>query len=100
MKYGGSEHRKQTRYPLQTEAIIERTTGEGVPASTVNVSGGGVLLHLEEESALQIGETVTCGVRLYEQKPRQSWGTGRVVRVENSLVAIDFQDVTPPRDSD
>jgi c-di-GMP-binding flagellar brake protein YcgR len=100
MKYGGPDNRKQTRYPLRTEAIVERTTGEKVRASTVNVSGGGVLLQLEQASELQVGETVTCGVRLYEQRPPQSWGTGRIVRVENSLVAIDFQNVTALPDSD
>ena len=101
MRSGGSETRKQTRYPLRAEAIVERTTGERVRASTVNVSGGGVLLQLEQESELRVGETVTCGVGLYKERPPQSWGTGRIVRVENCLVAIDFQqDVTAQPDSD
>jgi len=100
MKYAGRENRKQTRYPLRTEAIVERATGEKVRAFTVNVCGGGVLLQLEQKSELQVGETVTCGVSLYQRRPPQSWGTGRIVRVENSLVAIDFQNVTLLPDAD
>jgi len=96
MQDGEPEHRKQKRYPLLAEAVVERSTGERVTASTLNVSGGGVLLQLPDESELQVGEKVTCGVRIYEQRPPQSWGTGRIARVENSRVAIDFQPAPPP----
>jgi hypothetical protein len=95
MKDGTREDRRQIRYPLHTEAVIERMSGEKLAASTVNVSGGGVLLQLAEQSDLQLGETVTCGVKLYKQKPPQPWGNGRIVRVEEYLVAIDFQDGIP-----
>lgn len=86
----GSEKRKEERYLLATEAIVERKTGEQFVAFTLNVSGSGVLLALRN-AALRVGEEVRCGIRLYEGKPPQSWGVGRVVRVDDSRVAIDFE---------
>ncbi len=88
----GPENRREERFPLEATAFIERETGERVPASTVNVSGSGVLVRLEAESQVRLGEFVTCGVNLYEKKPPQSWGTGRVVRIDRRLVAIDFRN--------
>ena len=86
----GSDKRKEERYLLATEAIVERKTGERVLAFTLNVSGSGVLLALKNP-AFVLGEEVRCGIQLYEGKAPQSWGTGRVVRVEDSRVAIDFE---------
>ena len=82
--------RKEERYLLATEAVVERKSGEQVLALTLNVSGSGVLLAVAK-STLVVGEEVRCGIKLYEGKPPQSWGTGRVVRVEDSRVAIDFE---------
>ena len=96
MDYDSSDNRKEPRFPFHASAVIERSSGEKVPALTVNLSGGGVLLRIESDSTMELGESVTCEVNLYEQKPRQSWGRGRVVRVDKSLVAIDFQSETPP----
>jgi len=96
MGHHGSENRKEPRYPFCATAIIERSTGERVPASTVNVSGGGLLLRVEADSTMELGESVTCEVKLYGNKPLQSWGRGRIVRVDKPLVAIDFQSKMPP----
>ena len=84
-----SDKRKEQRYPLGAEAIVVRKTGERVHAFTVNVSGSGVLLALESP-ALAVGDEVRCGIQLYENKPPQSGGVGKVVRVDESRVAIDF----------
>ena len=84
------ERRREERYPFATEAIVERKTGERITALTLNVSGSGVLLSLPG-SALHMGEEVRCGIRLYEGKQPQSWGVGRVVRVDDTAVAIDFE---------
>ena len=102
----GSEHRREERYPLATEAVLERKTGEQLVGRTLNVSGSGVLVALRNP-ILNVGEEVCCGIRLYEGKPPQSWGIGRVVRVEDSQVAIVFEtaeslpngSVTPSRAS-
>ena len=81
--------RKEQRYPLGAGAIIERKTGERIRAFTLNVSGSGLLLALPAPVFL-IGEEVRCGIKLYEDKPPQSWGVGKVVRVDDRCVAIDF----------
>lgn len=86
----GLEQRRQQRYPFEAEAFVQRQNGEQLHASTINLSGGGALLHLDAASDLRIGEMVRCAVRLYARKQPQSWGTGRVVRRIDSLVAIDF----------
>jgi PilZ domain len=90
------EKRKEARYPSRAEAVVERAGGEKILASAVNISGGGLLLNLRREVELKVGEIVICGVKLYARKPPQSWGPGRVVRVESSLVAIDFRKTPPP----
>lgn len=86
----GSDKRTEERYLLATEAILERNTGERVIAFTLNVSGSGVLVALRN-ATLRVGEEVRCGIRLYEGKAPQSWGIGRVVRVDDSSVAIVFE---------
>ena len=92
---GSDEHesnrRREQRYPMDAEAIVQRGNGEQIRASTVNVSGSGVLLDITETATLAIGEQVQCGIRLYEGKAPQSWGRGKVIRVENSRVAIEFK---------
>jgi len=85
----GSEQRKEERYLLATEAVLERKTGEQFVAFTLNVSGSGILVALQNP-ILYVGEEVRCKIRLYEGKPPQSWGIGRVVRVADSQVAIAF----------
>jgi len=85
------KRRKETRYPVDAEAIVERGNGEQIQASTVNVSGCGVLLETVGDATLAVGEQVQCGIKLYEGKPPQSWGHGKVIRVENSRVAIEFK---------
>jgi len=93
------EQRREPRYALKAEAIIERASGEKLSAFTINVSASGALLELEQPPALELGETVTCGLKLYSDKPPQSWGTGRVVRLSECRVAIDFHCVGRPDDS-
>ena len=89
-KVMGSEKRRENRYLLATEAILKRKTGEQVLAFTLNVSGSGVLVALRHP-ILHVGEEIRCAIRLYEDKPAQSWGIGRVVRVDDSQVAIAFE---------
>jgi hypothetical protein len=50
-----------------------------------------MLLDMAEAGSLSVGEVVTCAVWLYERKAPQSWGKGRVVRIEASRIAIDFR---------
>jgi len=87
----GDNRRREQRYPVDADAIVERGNGEQIQASTVNLSGSGVLLETAEGATLAVGEQVECGIKLYEGKPPQSWGHGKVIRVENSRVAIEFK---------
>jgi hypothetical protein len=89
-KVMGLDKRREDRYLLATEAILKRKTGEQVLAFTLNLSGSGVLVALRNP-ILNVGEEVRCEIRLYEDKPPQSWGIGRVVRVDDSRVAIAFE---------
>lgn len=85
--------RKETRHPLRSDAILERRTGTQIAGSTVNVSGSGVLLDLDHTAELALGEEVGCSIRLYDGKPPQAWGVGKVVRVDNLRVAIEFTGI-------
>ena len=87
------DQRKELRYPLEAQAILERNTGEQLNAATVNVSGSGMLVLLERDQELRLGEEVWCSLLLYQGKPAQSWGLGTVMRVEGTLVAIEFKKV-------
>jgi hypothetical protein len=87
---GPNQKRREARYPLQTNALFERRTGEQIAGSTVNISGSGVLLDLAEDSDLKMGEEVGCSIQLYPDKPLQAWGVGKVVRVDSRRVAIEF----------
>jgi hypothetical protein len=89
--------RRESRHPLRAAATVERRSGGRLFGSTINVSGSGVLLDLPQGGDLQPGEEVGCSIQLYAGKPPQAWGVGKVVRVERSLVAIEFTglDWTP-----
>jgi len=75
---------------LRANAVILRKTGERIQACTLNVSGSGVLLEMVAHHELQLGEEVGCQIHLYEARPPQDWGVGRVVRIDNSLIAVEF----------
>jgi len=85
-----SDQRREARYPLRANAIFERKTGERIAGSTVNVSGSGVLLDLAKATDLKLGEEVGCSIQLYDGKSPQAWGVGKIVRVEDRHVAIEF----------
>lgn len=86
-----AEKRRQQRYPVHVAAVVECADGRRLTARSVNVSGRGILLELTPPCDLRVGESVGCALWLYANKPPQFWGKGRVVRVENCRVALDFQ---------
>jgi len=94
MQHESVNKRKETRYPVDTQAILERKTGEQLSAATLNISGSGMLVNLARAPDLRLGEELLCSVLLYQDKPLQSWGLGTVRRVEGSLVAIEFKSVS------
>lgn len=88
-----SNRRSEARHSLRTTAIVHRKTGTPLLGSTVNVSGSGVLLDLDQPADLILGEEVACSIQLYEGRSPQSWGTGKIVRVDRSRVAIEFKGI-------
>lgn len=93
------EQRRDVRYPKNAAAVLERATGEKITAQTVNISAGGVLLDLEHDAQVEVGELLSCAIRLYDRRPLQAWGLGRVVRKRGRSVAIGLEDRIAPKGS-
>ena len=87
---GDLNKRREERFALRVNAILCRPNGETKRGVTVNVSGSGVLMELAPGDQFEVGDEVDCSIELYEGKPPQPWGIGKIVRRENSLVAIEF----------
>jgi hypothetical protein len=87
----GKEKRKETRHPVKKDATIQVCrSGEAVEATTLDISPSGMLLQLKNPVELSIGEEVACEVTVSRDssKPDSSWGSGKVVRVNEAHVAI------------
>jgi hypothetical protein len=63
MEQSSQNLRKELRYPLDTQAILERHTGEQFNAATIHVSGSGMLVQLDHAPDLRLGEEteLQCG---------------------------------------
>jgi len=86
-----SDRRREPRFPIEAGATVEVSkNGEVVSATTVNISGSGVLLQFEEPVQLAVGDQVVCEFKVsYEtDKPLPYWGVGHVVRVDGCRAAI------------
>jgi c-di-GMP-binding flagellar brake protein YcgR len=90
------ERRSEARYPIEARVIIHRNGGEGISAMAVNISGGGMLLLVEEAAALREGDRVTIEVELADHPgmPFSAWGVGRVVRADGCGYAVQLQGGT------
>ena len=85
------EKRKEARFDLQVGARVEiKKNGQTFRATTVNASGGGVLLEFEESPGLGIGDAMFCDFGPVDRNMLPSWVTGNVVRVEGRNVALEF----------
>jgi hypothetical protein len=85
--------RREARHPISADALIERKNGEQISATTLNVSGSGVLLDTCCPTDLVLGEEVACSIAIYAGKPRQPWGVGKIVRLERAHLAIEFTGI-------
>ena len=92
MGHQPTERRLETRYPTEAKVIIRKNSGETIPATAANISGGGMLLHVEQPSSVRIGEAVMVQVELPDNpgKPFASWGLARVVRFDDSHFGIQL----------
>ena len=94
MKYKGPDRRREPRFPIETAVNVKRqATGEALPAKSVNLSGEGLLLKLEQPAELNLGEDVTCEMKATDDagNPLPSWGAGNVVRIDKGQAAIKLQ---------
>jgi hypothetical protein len=87
------DKRREPRFPIKTGATVEvQKRGEIVSATTVNISGCGVLLQFEIPTHLKVGDPVVCEFDVtHTDKPVPCWGVGDVVRVDGCQVAVDFK---------
>lgn len=91
MQPGYSGLRKEVRFVIEAGATVKvLKTGQLLHAKTVNMSGGGVLLHFDEPVPLSAGDPVDCEFRVVPEhgSPLPYWGMGNVVRLEGCCVAI------------
>jgi hypothetical protein len=89
-----SDPRREPRFPIKTGASVEvQKRGDVINATTINISGCGVLLQLEIPTHLSVGDPVVCefGVTHETDAPLPCWGVGDVVRVDGCRVAVDFK---------
>ena len=94
MEPDNSEKRREPRFPIQTGATVEvQKRGEIVSATTVNISGCGVLLEFEIPTRLEVGDPVICEFAVTHDADNglPCWGVGDVVRVDGRTVAVDFK---------
>jgi hypothetical protein len=90
----GRDKRREPRFPIKTGAAVEvQKRSEVVSATTVNISGCGVLLQFQIPTHLKVGDPVVCefDVTREPNKPLPCWGVGDVVRVDGCQVAVDFK---------
>jgi hypothetical protein len=92
MEYEPTERRLEARYPIEAKVIVHKSSGETISATAANISGGGMLLHVEQPSGLCIGDPVTVDVELPDgpDKPFAAWGLAGVVRLTGSYFGIQL----------
>ena len=93
MEPDGSDRRREDRFPIKAGAAVAvNNNGRTVSATTLDISGCGVLLQFEEPVQLAVGDKVVCDFDVsYEaDKPLPYWGVGYVVRVDGCRAAIDL----------
>ena len=93
MEHEPTERRMDLRYPTEAHVVIHKNNGETISATAANISGGGMLLHVEEISSLSIGEAVTVDVELPDEpdEPFASWGIAKVVRFDGSHFGVQLR---------
>jgi hypothetical protein len=93
------ERRREPRFQIVAGATVEvDNQGRITHATTVNVSGCGVLLQFEEPVHVAVGDQVICEFKVPQKAgtPLPYWGLGNVLRVEDRRAAIDFKAALSP----
>jgi hypothetical protein len=84
MEHKPKDRRLETRCPIEAKVIVRKNTGEIIPATAANISGGGMSLHVRQPSSLSVGEAVAVDVELPDDpgRPFASWGLATVVQCD------------------
>ena len=91
MEHEPTDRRTETRYPVEAKVIVHRNGGETICATAANISGGGMLLRVDQPSGLRVGDRVTVDVELPDPtKPFVAWGLAKVVRFTGSHFGIQL----------
>ncbi len=85
---------RELRFLIEAGASVEVTkNGRKMRASTVNMSGSGVLLNFQEQVDLAVGDQVMGEFRIAGRGDDSLpyWALGNIVRIEECRVAIMFK---------
>jgi PilZ domain-containing protein len=91
-----SGKRVEIRFVIEAGALVQVTKNNlTFQATTVNMSGSGVLMRFAEPVQLVVGDRLDCEFKIVHDadKPLPYWSVGNVVRVEDCLVAVEFKGV-------
>jgi hypothetical protein len=94
MEENPSERRKEPRFRVDAGASFEvNKNGQILRATTLDMSGSGVLLRFDGAVQLAPGDEVTCDFKLSSDADNSlpHWGIGTVVRVDGRSVAIELK---------
>lgn len=93
MEYEHTERRREARYPIEATVIVHKSGGATIRATAVDVSSGGMLLHVEQPSDFSVDEVVTVELELPDDpgKPFAAWGVGRVVRTDGCRCGVELR---------
>lgn len=90
----GADRRREERFPIRAGATVAVSRGgRTTSATTLDISGGGVLVQFAEPVPLAVGDQVVCDFDVSHEadKPLPYWGLGSVVRVDGCRAAIDLK---------
>jgi len=88
------DRRREPRFSIQAGTVVALRRGERtVKATTINMSGCGVLLEFAEPVDLAVGDIAVCDFDLPDESGKMlpCWADGTVTRVDGNLIAIDFR---------
>ena len=89
-----TDRRKGQRFAMSAAAVLSSPNdGRKYPATTVNISGGGVLLRTESSHPFRAGDVVVCEIAPGDlpNQPFFSWALGTVVRAGSNNAAIQLK---------
>lgn len=95
MAQTSTDKRREPRFQIQVRTVVSLPQeGETADATTVNISGCGVLLEPTKPVQVEVGDPVSCDFSLATGEGVTSlprWAEGVVVRLEGTRIAVDFR---------